>query len=150
MLTHAGRSATHHRANGTGHPYCYDGYDQGAASTAVGVVPITVLQQVPTLQPRQTSVPHWIDPTREQGAGRDITFANGWMKRAYVSDYTLNAHTGGHWPTRPRVQQGKQHRPGSGPGLIAARVNTGSMVQRGGTLPAPVTVMRTVAGNEPL
>lgn len=150
MLTHCGRNPANHQPNGTDHPYCYDGYPQGAASTVQGVVPITRLQQVPNQQVAATSVPHWIDPTREQGMGRDSTFANGWMARTYVKDYTLPVHTGGRWPTTPRVQQGKQHRPGTGPVLIAARVNSGMMVQRGGTLPAPVTVMRTVAGNEPL
>lgn len=150
MLTHCGRNPASHTPGGTDHSYQYDGYPQGAASTGVGVVPITVHQGIPSLQPRQTSVPHWVDPTMEQGIGRDDTFAAGWMKKVTVSDFTLNCHTGGRWPTGPRSMQGKQHRPGTGPGLIAASVHSGHMVARGGTLPAPVTVMRTVAGGEPL
>lgn len=146
----------HHRAgsshvpvqNDGGVPYQYDGYPQGAASTLEGVVPITVLQGVPNRQPAQTSVPHWIDPTLEQGMGRDSTFKNGWMKKAYVSDYSRLMISSSQWPVL-RAQLSKQHRPSTGFIQLAQRNNT-RRTGMTGNLPAPVTVMYTAAGSEPL
>lgn len=148
MLTSAHRATPNRRATGTdGVDYQYDGYPNGAASTVQHFTPATVLQQVPNRQPAQTSVPHWIDPTLEQGVGRDSTFRNGWMKKAFVSDYSWLMLNSSQWPTlRPQI--GKQHRPSTG--FIQLAANTNRSRIRAGNLPAPVTVAYTAAGGEPL
>lgn len=148
MLVSAHRATPSHRPkNQEGAAYQYDGYPNGAASTVQHFTPATVIQQVPNRQPAQTSVPHWIDPTREQGMGRDSTFANGWMKKAYVSDFSWLMINSSQWPVQ-RAMQAKQHRPSSGYIQLAAR--TGRSRIRAGNLPAPVTVAYTAAGGEPL
>jgi hypothetical protein len=147
MLVTAHRQTPTHRAKAPDADYAYDGFPNGAASTVQHFTPATVLQQVPNRQVPNTNVPHWIDPTREQGMGRDSTFANGWMKKAYVSDFSWLMINSSQWPAL-RAEQGKQHRPSTGFIQLAAR--TGRSRIRAGNLPAPVTVMFTAAGGEPL
>jgi hypothetical protein len=147
MLVTAHRQTPTHRAKSADADYAYDGFPNGAASTVQHFTPASVLQQVPNRQPAQTSVPHWIDPTREQGMGRDSTWANGWMKKAYVSDYSILMINSSQWPG-VRAETPKQHRPGTGYQLLARRV--GASRVRAGNLAAPVTVMFTAAGGEPL
>jgi hypothetical protein len=147
LVTAHRQAASHRRAAPSGVDYCYDGYPNGAAATVQHVTPITVLQQVPNRQPMQTNVPHWVDPTLEQGVGRDSTFKNGWMKKAYVSDYSRLMISSSQWAA-VRAETPKQHAPSTGHIQLAARVNRSRI--RFGNLAAPVTVAYTAAGGEPL
>jgi hypothetical protein len=150
LVTSPQRAASDHRPTDNHEQvgYQYDGYPNGAASTVQYFTPAQVLQGVPNRQPATTNVPHWIDPTLEQGVGRDSTWRNGWMKKAYVSDYSILMINSSQWPTlRPQLQ--KQHRPSTGFIQLAQRNNTRHAL-RAGNLPAPVNVAYTAQGGEPL